>query len=118
MPEVIAHPISSGGNPSYLKWISETVGASEEQVCCVDCGILIDDLPSFKPTRKPVLNTAVVSEENGLKLRDSYLSAAPFPLIQMRDMFSNAFLEEVYDTLATKVSEECFLPSLESDLFG
>jgi len=78
------------GNRAYLDWITECVR----------------ELPN--PKEEQVLNTNVVSAGNGRRLHDSYMAAKPFPLIQMRDMFSNSFLEEVFDTLAVKVTRRRF----------
>jgi periplasmic divalent cation tolerance protein len=84
VPEVISHPLSTLGNPAYLAWVAAAVA----------------------PLEATPINAAVVSPANGLALREQYAATKPFPLMRMKDMFSNAFLEDVYDALATKATFE------------
>ena len=53
-------------------------------------------------TSNELLKKDVVSEENGLKLRGGYLGAKPFPKFRLENAFSDDFLEDVFDTLATQ----------------
>jgi periplasmic divalent cation tolerance protein len=84
VPEVISHPLSTLGNAGYLSWVSASVA----------------------PLQATPLNGAVVSHQNGLALRDQHAAAKPFPLTRIKDVFSNEFLEDVYDALATKATFE------------